>query len=227
MHRKLLKLADVLRKAGREALLYHGTPYQTAQKILQSGTLLATARKGDATKGVSLSRDWRVSQRFGDVIFGLDQTKLTQRYKITPYDYHGGNQNQGAGGGYYSQRSEAEEVVQGNITNLSSYLSTLFFSQQFMKQIEYWFRPGVDAESAKNSAKGLQQWLSMPQFDAKQKTLILQKGKVGFDAIGLGVQQQNPAQAHNFCTQCGAKKTPGQQFCTECGSPFAKQLAAT
>lgn len=92
----------------RSAPLYHGTTTMFARTILNDNELdgrtlqhqpemfkqkhkkkynSPLSNHPGEVVGVSLSRNFKVSKRFGSVVFELDQNKLTQRYKITPINY--------------------------------------------------------------------------------------------------------------------------------------------
>ena len=75
---------------GRDAAVYHGTTLPGLLAILATDTL---GREGDPEHGggfVCVSRDKGYARRFVGspeaAVLVLDQAKLTQRYKIVPYD---------------------------------------------------------------------------------------------------------------------------------------------
>jgi hypothetical protein len=94
---------------GRDAPLYHGTSVDLAQNILKHNTLSAIThhrhiknnKRDKSIKVISLSRNisfvlkW-MKRRFDSydpfVIFELDQRRLSQKYKIIPYNHFGDNQ---------------------------------------------------------------------------------------------------------------------------------------
>ena len=82
---------------GRDAPLYHGTSLLTATKILESGLLKGSKSTLPPFKKieVSLSRNikvpihhaFHVQDYITCIVFELDQRKLSQNYKIYPYNY--------------------------------------------------------------------------------------------------------------------------------------------
>lgn len=136
----------------RSAPLYHGTDIKTAVTIIQRDMIegrtpqvgkMVSGKKwpknpyGEAT-GVSLSRNFRTSKDFGDVIFELDQQKLTNNHKIVPLNYfdtlEGNTKATGARSSKLSPlggATEAEEFVRGSIKNLDRYLTAIHINEKY------------------------------------------------------------------------------------------------
>lgn len=136
---------------GRDASLFHGTNIANAEKIIKANTIDAATLhrerlfRGTRTpyrqdngmySGVSLSRSLSVSQRFGDVVFELDQAKLTHNHKIVPTQYIFAHDSSGQKGArsvtsdeYKIYANEHEEFVFGPIRNLDRYLKAIWISK--------------------------------------------------------------------------------------------------
>lgn len=78
--------------------LYHATSIRAASLILQHGDVLGSTSEASEPFGLSTTRDIRTAWRFGalkngtygdTVVFELDRHKISQRYKIVPYNYWG------------------------------------------------------------------------------------------------------------------------------------------
>lgn len=110
-------------KEGRDAPLYHATSLARAVKILNNGNFISNfSDKNNST--ISTTRDPRLryySKDEEDIVgiapiqFVLDQTKISNRYKIEPFDFWDGagrwptkDQNEKSGG---VRSHEAEEII--------------------------------------------------------------------------------------------------------------------
>ena len=80
---------------GRDAPLYHGTDVDSAIRILNANKLVGSYNDHNAPT-ISLTRSIRYAQHFAKdkfsdtvetIVFELDQRKLSQTYKIVPYNY--------------------------------------------------------------------------------------------------------------------------------------------
>ena len=114
---------------GRDAPLYHGTSYSNAAAILAANIIEArtsqflSGYKNRPTKGVSLSRNWRMSGGWGPVMFELDQRVLRHNHKIVPVNY---GQEIAARSTEYA---EAEEFVVGPISELDRCLLAIYVTR--------------------------------------------------------------------------------------------------
>lgn len=120
------KWIDIISEAtlleGRDAYLFHGTDLVSAIQILKTNSLEGTQQYEHNPLGVSLTRDYRIARDFGTywerqfpVVFVLDQQKLVRsRHKLLPRrdTYDSGTR----------APDEAEEMVLGNLSPLSSFL---------------------------------------------------------------------------------------------------------
>jgi len=83
----------------RSAPLYHATSLLNAKKIIDSNTLIPRSDVTDAkTRSLSFTRLFRTAWKFGIyvatsrsthrvVVFEVDQTKLSQNYKLEPFQF--------------------------------------------------------------------------------------------------------------------------------------------
>ena len=125
----LESLNEVVMLEGRDAPLYHGTQISNFIDILKTDALKpGRAYNRDIKAGrehgsISLSRNKNAATEYGDVVFTLDQSKLSDNYKITPvgdfenkYDTtHARKINNG----------KAEEIITEPITPLHKYLKKI------------------------------------------------------------------------------------------------------
>lgn len=109
---------------GRDALLFHGTSFFGAVKIIEANAIEARSEQwiaGKPVMGVSLTRDPRVAVGFGGVVFVLDQRKLAQVSRIVPMDFWG-NSPEARGRRRQGSYAEAEEFVIGAVLPLDRVL---------------------------------------------------------------------------------------------------------
>lgn len=110
-------------KEGRDAYLYHGTSLGHALLILHDNKIYGTREQNEAY-GTRTSRNYRMARLFGTfwervypVVFVLDQAKLVHNHKILPYRDHDPSG--------YPRPDESEEIIIGDLTNLSTYLISI------------------------------------------------------------------------------------------------------
>lgn len=126
-------------RQARTAPLYHGTTLNKALSIIQmselKGNLHTHPNEWDVYKqsGVSLTRDKWFVDRWAEVIFVIDQDKLSRRHQIIPRDFS--HMVPDDYDGEVSHREESEEFVPGSIPNLDRYLISIQFSSYGLKQL--------------------------------------------------------------------------------------------
>lgn len=127
----------------RSAPLYHGTSITNAYSIISDNTIEGQYVGWLGIKeGVSLTRNLNVAKSFAydsfgggrsvdnAVIFELNQAKLTQNYKIIPYNYWSSRTRTTEKSGKEELHSgakfnEYEELVSGNIKNIDRYIEKI------------------------------------------------------------------------------------------------------
>jgi hypothetical protein len=122
----MIKLIDILKEIteGKQVgTLYHFTDLSSLLNILKTNTLKASSKfEKDKLPTVSLTRD-----KLGDiggvggtgtktVRISIDGNKLSNKYKITPYNYYSNYPD------YKESEDEMEEIVQGDIKNIIDYI---------------------------------------------------------------------------------------------------------
>lgn len=140
-------------REGRDAPLYHGTHLAAALEILKNDTIEARSshetsriaalggqpslgQTTEAIQGVSLtrSRDQALHFEFGEIVFELDQRKLSQTHKLIPFDYwSAGHLNEPSGRGHHlphTDKNEAEEFCVGAIKPASRYITAIYMSRR-------------------------------------------------------------------------------------------------
>jgi len=140
----MIKLIDILKEAKQVGALYHFTTLQSLLDILKTNTLKASNKfEKDKFPTVSLTRD-----KLGDiggvggtgtktVRISIDGNKLSNKYKITPYNYYFNYPD------YKESEDEMEEIVQGDIKNIIDYIievrispgSEALFNPNFIKDL--------------------------------------------------------------------------------------------
>lgn len=138
----------------RSAPLYHATRFRYLKDIEERGiepkTLHESSkignisdkhkvikrRHGDAIQGVSLTRDFKFAKRWSDeLILELDQRRLSQRYKIAPFQFF---QHMGSA---RVRNNEAEEFVLTSKPIPLSYVKRIivhpfYLEEKVIKQIQ-------------------------------------------------------------------------------------------
>lgn len=119
----MIKLIDILNEAKQVGTLYHFTDMYSLIDILKTNTLKASNKfEKQKPPTVSLTRD-----KLGDiggvggtgtknVRISIDGDKLSNRYKITPYNYYSNYPD------HKESSDEMEEIVQGDIKNITDYI---------------------------------------------------------------------------------------------------------
>lgn len=143
----------------RMASLFHGASTINIRAILDKNVLEARtvqnsssefnqrdrikhkSNLGTGVKGVSLSRSMLVAKRFGNCILELDQQKLSQNYKVKPYNYWFSDaakkasafQDRTRAPDDYNRHNEAEEFVVGDIKNINKYVKTIWVPRSVLR----------------------------------------------------------------------------------------------
>jgi hypothetical protein len=138
----MIKLMDLLNEGKQVGTLYHFTNMFSLLDILKTNTLKASNKfEKQKLPTVSLTRD-----KLGDiggvggtgtktVRISIDGDKLSNKYKITPYNYYSNYPD------FKESEDEMEEIIQGDINNITNYIieiridpmETLTFSSNFIK----------------------------------------------------------------------------------------------
>lgn len=135
----------------RMAPLYHGTYFPNAEKILNSNMLkkgtYGVPEHWPAKDGkiVSLTRNLTFARKWDGVdytvVFELDQNKLAQRYRITPFNYFSNvarriPTSKVVHNSDYDFENQYEESVTKDITNLDRYLTKIIVSTRCLKELK-------------------------------------------------------------------------------------------
>lgn len=109
----------LLTEAVQRGILYHFTPVYRAQHIFSDDVLSVS----DGSSHISLTRNYSLGMKFGNVRIAIDGDKLSNNYKIEPYldpEYNAFDKSYD----YYDddRREEREEKVERDITNLKRYV---------------------------------------------------------------------------------------------------------
>ena len=125
----LESLNEMVMLEGRDAPLYHGTQISNFIDILKTDTLKPgriynrDIKAGREHGSISLSRNKSAATEYGDVVFTLDQSKLSDNYKITPV---GDFENKyGTTHARKINNGKAEEIITEPITPLHKYLKKI------------------------------------------------------------------------------------------------------
>jgi hypothetical protein len=86
----MIKLIDLVREAKQVGTLVHSTSYESALAIMKSNFILKSgAMSGDSEENryISFTRNLEGWHGASGVNFIIDGDKLSQKYKITPYEF--------------------------------------------------------------------------------------------------------------------------------------------
>lgn len=131
----------------RMAPLYHSTNLNYAVKILNMDELQGSSSFKGERHGVSTTRDliFALYWNQNSVVFELDQQKLSQRYKIVPFNFfkaidpnaparHPPEITRGLSKGKnWNVANQFEEVVVGNIKPLDKYIKKIIITDSTYK----------------------------------------------------------------------------------------------
>lgn len=135
----------------RMAPLYHGTSLDNAKAILKSNVMkvnkpeigYGTQSKTSAisfTRSIKYAMTWALESLNKEeaVIFEFDQQKLTQRYKIVPFNFWNTDEARGisASDAHLKTRkrgyTESEERITKDISNVNQYIKTIWVGDKDM-----------------------------------------------------------------------------------------------
>jgi hypothetical protein len=161
-----------LDRQAKSGHLYHATSLPALMRILKSNKLEGGEIYGDwedeayHRKGVSLTRDQRFAESWrrprGGVVLVLDQAKLAQRHKLIPRDYYVGSVDE------TQVRSEAEEFLPGDVTNLDQYITRIYLSPDRMATMVK-----GDTHPSVQQLRSLVVLAHHPKFDPTQRQALL------------------------------------------------------
>lgn len=105
----MIKLIDVLREAKQVGTLIHSTSYKSAISIMKDGFVLKSgavqSTNYDNLKYISFTRDLEGWHGGSGVNFIVNGDKLSEKYKIAPYEYNPDDEI------YEGNSSEQEERI--------------------------------------------------------------------------------------------------------------------
>lgn len=131
---------------GRDAPLYHGTSFLGIKYILESNTLEygnnPALINGKRKNGISTTRNFKYALQWttDKIVLELDQRKISQRYKIVPYNYsydmdiQAGNKKKSAA--RYKETSKRisneyeEYIITLRIKNIDNYITKLHMDEE-------------------------------------------------------------------------------------------------
>jgi hypothetical protein len=197
---------------GVYAPLYHSTNLLAAINIIKNNEILPKGQESRVFKNgepyyptssdnteysfVSLTRDLTFAKqwRHADVIFVLNQTKLRQSVKISPFDYHywawrpskANPVDKAIDDPYFKKirRSEAEEYTRSAITPLDTFLTKILVSRNAAKRF---------ADIAKKDTIAIPRDSSKPMYGNNVKFVKRYKGVTdpNFAATYQGWDERN------------------------------------
>ena len=126
----MIKLIDLIKEAKQVGILYHSTSGANLTSILKSNILKAgypvfRLGPGGVQKQISFTRN--KNYRPGEYTLEIDGNKLSENYKVTPYDESGN----------IGKRLESEEVVTEDITDVSKYIITIYANVEAVQHESY------------------------------------------------------------------------------------------
>lgn len=150
-------MQDLNESYAHGTIFYHSTSPKDAINIM-SGNYFHTAVRDFDEPSISLSRDPRLhyasikNNGDDDVTFALDGAKLSQKYKIKPFDYW----DKWGTPGRHTQESESEEVLfsKNGISNADKYIIGIYIDDNLIKHADeedykpaYYFLKGTGFNS--------------------------------------------------------------------------------
>jgi len=126
----VIKLLDILFESKQVGTLYHSTSGENLISILKSNILKASypafyfGPRG-IQKQISFTRN--KNYRPGEYTLEIDGNKLSENYKVTPYDESGN----------FGRRLESEEVVMEDIADISKYIITIYANVEAVEHESY------------------------------------------------------------------------------------------
>lgn len=130
----------------RMAPLYHSTSIDGLQGMIHDGIMKRGWPDDDHPhskdgKIISMTRDFYFATKWKSIVLQFDQRKLTQRYKVVPFNYfpYEGARKQNDLGGRYKFTNQYEESVLQDVKDPLKYVMAIYvqspFSQEQVKKI--------------------------------------------------------------------------------------------
>ena len=162
---KINDFTESINEAKQVGILYHVTSPERYKQIMDQNMLkggLVTIN-GKETLGISTTRNKNFKYGGNTVQIALDGDKLSNRYKIKPYDYWERNYN--LPNNPQAQDEDEEIILTPSITNIKDYILTTNLNEITNQEMRYWAfhddiflelrKFGVEKyEELKNIAKG-------------------------------------------------------------------------
>lgn len=121
----MIKLVDILREAKQVGILYHSTSGDNLISILKSNSLkIGMTANYTMETPIAIFFTRNKNYRPGDYTLKLDGNKLSNNYKVNPYDSIG-------------NRGEAEEYITQTIKDLSNYLIDIYANVEAVQYRPY------------------------------------------------------------------------------------------
>jgi len=126
----MIKLLELLKEAKQVGTLCHSTSGANLISILKSNTLKVNYPvfrfgSGGIQKQISFTRD--KNYRPGEYTLEVDGNKLSENYKLSPYDEPGN----------FGRRLEKEEVITKDIADISKYIITIYANVEAVEREPY------------------------------------------------------------------------------------------
>jgi len=138
----MIKLIDLLNEGKQVGPLYHYTTLMSVYNIVNQN-VIRPSMNGFVSFTRSKNRDFGIAQGT-DAMMAFDGDKLSNNYKITPYqDYEGFEQGE--------EEDEMEESVYGTIKNINKYLiKVTIYPEGIDRTGEQWSNKLIDLLKEKN-----------------------------------------------------------------------------
>ena len=198
---------ESLNEGKQVGILYHVTSPERYKQIMDQNMLkggLVTIN-GKETLGISTTRNKNFKYGGNTVQIALDGDKLSNRYKIKPYDYWERNYN--LPNNPQAQDEDEEIILTPSITNIKDYILTTNLNEISNQEMKYWaFHGDIFSELRKGGVEKYNEFRKLAKGERLQAIEhfwdLLEKGKLSEDAKNLAPQEE----VRIFDENCGCNE---------------------
>ena len=198
---------ESLNEGKQVGVLYHVTSPQRYKQIMDQNTLKGgfVNINGKETLGISTTRNKNFKYDGNTVQIALDGDKLSNKYKIKPYDYWERNYNRP--NNPQAQDEDEEVILTSSIDNIKDYIISTSINEITNQEMRYWaFHSDVFSELKKWGVKKYNELKKLAKGERLQAVehfwKKLEQGKLSEDAKDLAPQEE----VRIFNENCGCNE---------------------
>lgn len=201
------KWTETINEGKQVGTLYHVTSPEKYKKIINQNVLKGGFINidGKETVGISTTRNKNFKYDGNTVQIALDGDKLSNKYKIRPYDYW--MRNYPVHNNPQAQDEDEEIILTSSIDNIKDYILTTNLNEISNQEMRYWaFHGDIFSELRKGGVEKYNEFKKLADGERLQAIEhfwdLLEKGKLSEDAKDLAPQEE----VRIFNENCGCNE---------------------